>query len=770
MDNSNLHASLKKRPTLRLAPLALALTSVFTCSHSLADTSQKSVGEQSANDIERIYVTASTIGNYSDAATKSATKMILSLKETPQSVSVITQQQLEDWKSVNIKDILQHTTGVYASNSRSHDRPQFIVRGDAVNLIQIDGVQQFPGGRRADVNGDAIAYERVEILRGANGLMTGVGSPTATVNLVRKRAISKEFDGYVGVTTGRWNNNRVELDISAPLSIEGSIRGRIAAAHYDKDSFVDRYGQEKTSIYMTAEADVTESTLLRIGYEYADTASRGVINSHAAPYYFADGTLFNAKRSDTGLTAQNSTWPLEEKTYFTSVSHGFENGWQLNAIATYNTIDMQGGKLFFIYPADFDYYNQDGSTKLDHNFSAVISSSEDVQKTFDINIQGGFELLGQEHDLIIGFNNFDRDRTNIGNTHKQNEVTLGDISKVNYYTWTGDIPHYSFEDKDPNKLTNHKSSGAYIATRLSLTDNLKTIIGARLTNWEVINYGTDKTTNTIDYNKKSGFKVDNEITPYAGIIYDLGDDYSIYASYSDAFEPQNKYDKNDNLQKPIVGDSIEAGFKAELGLLNFSFAVFESNKKNLAVKDPSVNQPTPEGNTATILVDDAQTRGLEVELSGEVFPGLNIYTGYSYAKSEDQQGNQLKTEVPKQLFNLYTTYQPTDLIENLTIGLGVNWKDGYWVNSVRPTGVYDEFTAPWGELVYGNIPERERRDHGSITLFNLMARYDVTEQLSVSLNIDNLFDKSYHNAISTWDGSVTWGEPRNWKLSLRYDF
>ncbi|KZN56515.1 TonB-dependent siderophore receptor [Pseudoalteromonas luteoviolacea] len=764
MDNSTFQSS----KTLRLAPVTLALTAALTGTQVFAESAPD--GAQTANEIERIYVTASTAGNYSDAATKSATKMILSLKETPQSVSVITQQQLEDWKSVNIKDILQHTTGVYASTSRSHDRPHFIVRGDSVNLIQIDGVQQFPGGRRSDVNGDAIAYERVEILRGANGLMTGVGSPTATINLVRKRAISKKFDGYVGATTGRWNNNRVELDISAPLSEDGSIRGRIAAAHYDRDSFVDRYGQEKTSIYMTAEADLADSTLLRVGYEYADTASRGVINSHAAPYYFADGSLFNPKRSDTGLTAQNSSWPLKEKTYFTSISHGFDNGWQLNAIATYNTIDMQGGELFFLYPADFDYYNQDGSTRLDHNFSAVISSSEDVQKTFDINLQGGFEFLGREHDLIVGFNNFDRDRTNIGNSHKQSEVAIGDISKINYYSWTGDIPHYPFEDKHPNKLSNHDSSGIYIATRLSITDNLKTIIGARRTDWEVINFGTNRETNTIDFENKSGFAVDNEITPYAGVIYDINDDYSVYASYSDAFEPQDKYDKNDNLQKPIVGDSIEAGLKAELDLLNFSFAIFESNKSNVAIKDPTVNQKTPEGNTATILVDDAQTRGFETEVSGEVFPGFNIYAGYSYAKSEDQDGEQLKTEVPKQLFNLYTTYQPSSLVENLTVGIGMNWKDGYWVDSVKPTGVYDDITTPWGELVYGNITVPERRDHGSITLFNLMARYDVTDHLSVSLNVDNLFDKSYYNSISSWNGGVTWGEPRNWKLSARYNF
>ncbi|KZN55347.1 hypothetical protein N474_15310 [Pseudoalteromonas luteoviolacea CPMOR-2] len=754
MDNSNLLSSCNRRPTLRLAPLALALTAAFTGSQAFASSIDTDSNAQSANEIERIYVTASTTGNYSDAATKSATKMILSLKETPQSVSVITQQQLEDWKSVNIKDVLQHTTGVYANSGRSHDRTQFIVRGDNVNLIQIDGVQQFPGGRRADVNGDSIAYERVEILRGANGLMTGVGSPTATINLVRKRAVSKEVDGHVGVLAGRWNNNRVELDVSAPLSSDGSIRGRVAAAHYDKDSFVDRYGQEKTSVYVTAEGDLTDTTLIRVGYEYADTASRGVINSHAAPYYFADGSLFNPKRSDTGLTAKNSSWPLEENTYFASISHGFDNGWQLNSIATYNTIDMEGGKLFFLY--ENGYYNQDGFTDDGFGMSAVISSSNDVQRTFDINLQGSFEFLGQEHDLIVGYNSFDRERTYIGNSHEQEKVQIGDIEKINYFTWNGDIPHYPFSNTDPNRLETHISSGFYFATRLAITENLKTIIGARRTDWEYKEYGQNAEKNGVDVSSHLVNQIEKETTPYAGVIYDINDEYSIYASYSDAFEPQLEYDKNQKLHGPIIGDSLEAGLKAEIGLLNFSFAVFESNKKNEAIDDPAFDRRYRIEGTRinpTIVVDTGTTRGLEFELSGEVSPGFNIYTGYSYAKTEDQDGLQLNTDVPKQLFNFYTTYQPSDYIENLTVGFGMNWKDGYWVESGRP-----------------NLQGRERRDHGSVTLFNLMARYYVTEELSISVNIDNVFDKSYHNDIAPWSGSVTWGEPRNWKLSARYSF
>ncbi len=182
------------------------------------------VGDGRAQELEHIYVTGTSVKNYTESANKAALKMILSQRETPQAVTVITNQMMQDWQTVNIDEILEHATGFYAKRGASLDRTRFSVRGGDVNLIQIDGVQQFPGGRRPNVNGDAVAYERVEIVRGANGLLTGVGDPTATVNLVRKRATSDEFKGSVAVSAGSWDNYRAEVDVASGLNQEGSIR------------------------------------------------------------------------------------------------------------------------------------------------------------------------------------------------------------------------------------------------------------------------------------------------------------------------------------------------------------------------------------------------------------------------------------------------------------------------------------------------------------------------------------------------------------------
>ncbi|WP_102798696.1 TonB-dependent siderophore receptor [Bowmanella denitrificans] len=773
METSRLQSTATKAYQLSLSPIMLAILALSApvmaaedLSATGADKSQNALNDPDgtsktrAQEYERIYVTASTEGNYSDAATKSATKMILSLRETPQSVSVITRQFLEDWNTVNIKDILQHSTGVYTNFGAGEERPSFMVRGGEANLIQIDGVQQFPGGRRPDVNGDSVAFERVEILRGANGLMTGVGDPTATVNLVRKRAVSRHTDAHVGISGGRWGYQRIEADVATALTEDGDVRARIAAAHYDRDSYIDRYGQKKTSVYATVEADLGDATLVRGGIEYADTASRGVINTHAVHYYYADGSLVNPSRNMTGMSADWSAWPIKEKTYFVGVDHAFDNGWQLNAIATYNTIDMQGGELFFVYPED--YMDPDGSSRLGFGYSAVISSSEDQQKTFDVTLQGTYELLGREHDLVLGYSYFNRDRTSFGNQADQTTISL---EGLNYNTWTGDVARYPFEDSGRSSLNKNSSGGAFIATRLHFTDELKLITGARLTNWQTRTHMYDP--NSGEYRMtRSEYEVDRELTPYAGLVYEVNDNVSLYASYTDAFRPQNYYDANDDILDPVSGRSYEGGVKAEFDLLNLSAAYFESEQDNVAERDTSfpLDYLTPGGNTPYRSSGKGnKTQGYELEVSGEVVHGWNVFGGYAYAKTEDNQGQAIRTEIPRKLFNLNTTYQLPGAWHDLVLGAGIHWQSAYFVNSKKPAGLGRD------ENGYV-ITTPERREQGAVALVNLMARYRLTEQISLSLNINNLFDKAYFNSISSWDGSVVWGTPRNWTLSARYDW
>ncbi|WP_231659115.1 MULTISPECIES: TonB-dependent siderophore receptor [Pseudoalteromonas] len=744
----------------KLSTCALMICASFhSISKQNTDTNQyindsaEATDTKRVQELEHIYVTGTSINDYSESANKAALKMILSQRETPQAVTVITNQMMQDWQTINIDEILEHATGFYARRSSSLDRPRFSVRGGNVNLIQVDGVQQFPGGRRPNVNGDSAAYERVEIVRGANGLLTGAGDPTATVNLVRKRATNTDFQASVGLSAGSWDNYRGEIDISGSLVEDGTIRARFVAAHYDKNSYIERYGQQKTSIYTTLEADLTDYTLLRLGVEYTDTASKGAINSHSQPYLFADGSRYNGKRSDTGMTAKWSGWPLEEHTYFIGLDHAFENDWQLNAIATYNTIEMQGGKLFFVYPEG--YINPDGSSDLGFGYSAVISSSEDKQTTFDVSLQGPVELFNRTHEMIFSYNQFSRDRTSFG---KQADQTSISLEGLNFHDWTGDVPHYPFKDLAKQSVNITKSNGGFAAIRINPHDRVKVILGARISNWDYRNDRFNPSTGEfqgIRYQEN----VTDELTPYAGLIIDISQQYSIYTSYTEAFRPQAYFDANDKMLDPSTGESYEIGIKGELlkDTLNVSAAIYENIENGLAELDPNYSEKylTPNGNRPYIQRGEGDTtKGFEVEFSGSLSQYWNLSAGYSQHKTKSKEGKQLKTDEPNKLLNIYTTYDFDHYLTGFTAGFGVNWQNSFYATPQRP-------------LANGQS-EAYKIEQSPVTLLNFMARYEINDKTSVSLNINNLLDEHYFNSISSWDGYVLHGEPVSWQLSLRH--
>lgn len=446
--------------TVGASSLALAqdLAQAQPPAHSASSAAPAAAQPSDADDAAEVHtlpevqVNVTSEASYSDPVTSSATKLMLTNRETPQSTTVITRRQMQDWGNVSIADVLSNTTGIYTSNAAGFDRPRFSVRGGTANLVQIDGVQQPPFGRRPAVMGDSVAYERVEILRGANGLLTGAGDPTATINMIRKRATAKKLTGSVAALAGSWNNYRAEFDLGAPITADGAWRARMAGAHHDKQSFVDRWGKKNSTLYATVEGNLTPRTLLRTGLELTNTHTRGAINNSAAPYYFADGSLVNAPRGATGLSANWSDWPTQERTWFAGLEHGFANGWFLSAAVSHNKVDMQGGRFGFVYPST-GYFDPDGSHP--HAVAArpggpatrfimgdPQNSIRDGQKTLDVSVQGPFKLLGRTHELVAGFNGFDRDRDTYGwETANTGAIVNGNW---NYFDWDGNLPRYEY--------------------------------------------------------------------------------------------------------------------------------------------------------------------------------------------------------------------------------------------------------------------------------------------------------------------------------------
>ncbi|EIS93397.1 TonB-dependent siderophore receptor, partial [Yersinia pestis] len=262
-----------------------ANVSLLGCAYAATDENNSQKKERENNPANTtITVTASPLrhagvtedsGSYNTSSMSTATGLNISARETPQSVSVLTKQRMRDQNLNSVESAVNNITGISVRQFDS-DRFGFTSRGMAVNNVMRDGVATFYDTRfnYGDNTLDTDMFDRIEVVRGAAGLMAGPGNPSAVINLVRKRP-TQDFRGSVSAGVGSWEKWRTALDISGPLNSEGSVRGRFVTAYEDKNSFVNRYDQSKNPFYGILEIDVTPNTLFTFGADTQRTLTRG---------------------------------------------------------------------------------------------------------------------------------------------------------------------------------------------------------------------------------------------------------------------------------------------------------------------------------------------------------------------------------------------------------------------------------------------------------------------------------------------------------------
>lgn len=184
--------------------------------------------------------------DYSMKTTAAGTKMPMTQRDIPQSVSIVSQQRMEDQQLQTLGEVMTNTLGISGSQADS-DRISYYSRGFEIDNYMVDGIPTYFESRwnLGDALTDTALYERVEVVRGANGLMTGTGNPSASINMIRKHATSREFKGNVSTEYGSWNKQRYVMDLQSPLTADGNVRGRIVAGYQNNDSWLDRYNSEK---------------------------------------------------------------------------------------------------------------------------------------------------------------------------------------------------------------------------------------------------------------------------------------------------------------------------------------------------------------------------------------------------------------------------------------------------------------------------------------------------------------------------------------------
>ena len=700
--------------------------------------------------VEGVVVTATKDG-YKAKSTTSSTKLPLSLRETPQSVTVITRQRMDDFNLTSVANVLEQTTGVTVQENDSN-RVNFTSRGFAITNFQMDGVPTTYSSGNSTMS-DTLIYDRVEVVRGATGLVTGSGDPSATVNLIRKQP-TPTFTGSFAVTAGSWSLGRVEADVSGPILAAGKVRARLVAGFQDKASHIDFYEEKKAVIYGVLEADVTDSTLVRIGYDYQQVTPRGTTWG-TAPLYYRDGTPTSLPRS-YNVAARWSTWDRDTGNLFGVIEQKLPGDWTLRA-AVNRRDSTSTALLYYGYGGYPDRITGGGLAVADY-----YNVYEEKETGFDVYASGPLELFGRKHELVFGVNGYDRDGTTINTT-----ITSRPYPMVipDFRNWDGRIAEpVRVNYGTPQQVLRTTETGIYGALRLNPTDKLKIIAGARRSEWET---KTDRYDLKGVYTSTSNAYSEDRLTPYLGVIYDTTSQISAYASYSDLFKPQSNKDKNNEQLRPVVGSNYEGGLKGEFlnGKLYAALVGFYVQQDNLAELDPTVPDGflLPDGGSAYRPVSGAVTRGAEFEVAGELNAHWRVSAGYTYAYTENAAGLRINTLNPRNIVRIYSTYDLQGALQGLTIGGGLNWQSEIYTLASIP--------VPGNTSAPGTNPPvlRTNVSQDAYVLANLMARYKINDHVNLALNVDNLFDEKYYRRVGFYNGGY-FGEPRRVTVSVRAAF
>lgn len=736
---------MKHQPALPFPQLALPLC-IFLATAVHAEDAPVPAGADAAGarQLETVTVSAQSEneaeGAYTVKATSTATGLGLSVRETPQAVTVMTRSRMDDQAITDISKVIEQSVGVSlnATSALGSDGVNFYSRGFELKNFQVDGTPRPTSIYGfSETTSDMALYERVEIVRGANGLRSGAGSPAGVVNMIRKRPTT-ESQASVSARVGSWNYNRLEVDAGGKLTPSGNVRGRFVAVHQDSDAFVERANLEKQLVYGIAEIDVADKTLLTIGAELQDFTNKGASRG-GVPLFFLDGSKTDFSRS-TNTGAEWNRLSRQTTRLFASLERMFDNGWSVKLDSERSMPDYD--ESFAYMWGAFDAATGAGSSV------GTARWGRDLEQNFiSLTASGPFQLLGRQHELMVG--------TSYSTAEDKGADYPGWWSGGSYWAslpnaWafleSGRYTRLNLAATGDRAGGRIEQRGSYAAVRLKPADAVSVILGTRVSDWHETRW------NRTSAGVTTGETVTDEnnvLTPYAGVVVDLGKQLSAYASYADIFEPQSNEDAAGRRLDPLVGKNYELGLKGAFndGRLNASASLFRIEQDNLAVAIPGAPL-NPNGNTPYRAESGTVSKGLELEVAGEVASGWQLGGGYAYAKPEDANGDRLLSEVPKDTVKVFSTYRLSGDLQALTVGGNVRWQGKAFVTGVGPNG--------------------EDYAQGSLTLVDLMAKYAVSKNLTATLNVDNLFDKTYYSGLA-WSHAL-YGSPRMVMVGAQYRF
>lgn len=655
---------------------------------------------------------------YNPSTSSSATRTNLSLQDTAQSVQVVSRKLIEDRQATSVEDALRNAGGVQVQGA-NRGINSINIRGFNVNSGSTDGVSN----PSTDVNGNALGYsnidgiERVEVLKGPQAVLAGNSSPAGSVNVVRKAPTADPLH-TVKFETAKYGEVKTAIDLGGPLNDDKTFRYRLNASTMRADNSFPDFNGKRADYVAPVLAWVTDTTNFKVGAEFNVGRSSG-----PAATLYSNGRI--QRLPVYRLGDKDNHFAGNAKTVYYELNQDLSDNWSFNSKATYldNTLNYRIHETYLAAP-DGKLTTHELANKQDLN---ALSLQNDIR--------GKFDLGPTTHNILVGYD-YQHMTTTSWDLYSSRIFTTGNYNDPGSLSFPT-IPDPTFESY---KMTQDQK-GLILQDQIDFWKKLHLQLSAKRAEW------TSKIrTNYSATRHKISFYDETQWVPSYGVSYDISPEVTVYANLLNSFATVGTLNTltGDQLP-PSKGKSKEAGFKFNLldDNLTITTSVFHIEQTNVPITNIAGDAVGAEGR---------KTKGFDFDLNGQILPGWNITTSYTFAEPEDPNisattGYQTKvTGQPKHSGSIWSTYEiQQGRLQGLGFGAGVEAASKTWNGN---TGNYFKMGG-WAQT--------------DASIFYHQPKYTVT------LGVKNIFDRDlyYYSTTANYIGVK---QGRNARLSVTYSF
>ncbi|ALI00459.1 ferrichrome porin FhuA [Pseudomonas sp. FW306-02-F02-AA] len=651
------------------------------------------------------------VNGYRATRSSSATKTDTAIRDIPQSISVIPASVLKDLGSHNVERALEFAGGVSKQNNFGGlTLYEYSVRGFTTSEFYKDG---FSANRGYPSTPDAANVERIEVLKGPAASLYGRGDPGGTVNIVTKKPQPEAFS-TLQTSAGSWDRYRTALDVNTPLDPQGNVLSRVNLAVEDNHSFRDHVDSQRVFVAPSLSWQLNPDTSLLLESEivrHSSTFDRGIVTPNNS-WSGVSRSTFLGEPDDGNIDNHNNLLQA-------TLEHHLNDAWKLRLASHYKE-----GKLWG-FASEARPLNADQHTvnrryrERDNRWHDSITQLE---------LRGLFDIGSWQHELLIG--------SEYENFRKNERVTTiaGGPYAIDIYDPVYGQPKPDGKRSGPDFFEQVESQALNLQDQIVFTDRLRGMLGARLEHFE----------QTIDDHTLNNRSRQNHdaLTQRAGLLYQLTPQHGLFANASTSFKPNNGLDATGKSFDPEEGVGYEIGIKSELfdERLSSTLAAFHIEKENVLALDPATDSNRAMGK--------ARSQGFDLQVSGQLTDAVRVIGAFAYIDAEVTQGDKAIATgsrilgVARHSGSLLGVYE---FQEGLLRGSDVGAAYTYVGDRSGEAG--SDFELP----AYHTV--------------DLLAHYKASENVTLGLNLNNLFDEKYfeRSYSNYW---VNPGEPRNFTVSL----